>query len=289
MSYIVKLEGITKKYEETVALNNIHIDIEKGKVYGLVGRNGAGKTTLLKLIAGMIKATNGQITYNGDTLLKSNDICFVRDYNHYFANQKIKNLFFVGSKIYPNWDFDLEKELVELFELTTNKLYSKGSKGMQTMTSIIIALCSNAKVLLMDEPYGGLDPINREVFYGVLRERFFDGEKTIVLSSHLINEIEGYFEKAIMIHKGSILIDEAIETIYEKSYTIICDEKVAEQIKRKKKVLKEETVFAQKTLYIYDSFTEQEKSNYLLAGAEIKGMDLQKLLVAQCSSLEVQK
>lgn len=287
MSAVVKLENLTKKYEETIALNNIQVSIEKGKVYGLIGRNGAGKTTMLKLIADMIKPTNGAIVYDKATIVEACDICFVRDYNHYFANQKIKNILFVAAKIYPNWDHELEKDLIKTFELTTNKLYSKGSKGMQTMTSIIIALCSNAKILLMDEPYAGLDPVNREAFYQVLRERCFDGEKTVILSSHLINELEGYFEKAIMIDKGKILIDEDIEVIYEKSFCISCDEKTAQMLKSRKKVLKEEKLLGQHIIYIYDHLSEQDKREITSAGAEIKGMDLQKLLVTHCSRLEV--
>lgn len=288
MSDVVRLEKITKKFDETIALNGIDVAIEKGKVYGIIGRNGAGKTTMLKLIANMVRPTEGKIIYDPNTIVKSYDVCFVRDYNHYFSNQKIKNIFYVASKIYPNWDFALEKELITLFELTTNKTYIKGSKGMQTMTSIIIAMCSQAKVLLMDEPYAGLDPVNREVFYQILRERCFDGEKTILLSSHLINELEGYFEKAIMIHKGKILIDEAIETIYEKSYTIQCNDLLAQTLKNRKNVLKEEKLLGQHVLYIYDGLTEVEKKEIVLAGGEVRGMDLQKLLVTQCSRLEVE-
>lgn len=288
MSDVVRLEKVTKKYDDIVALNNIDVAIEKGKVYGIIGRNGAGKTTMLKLIANMIRPTDGKIIYDQNTILRSTDVCFVRDYNHYFANQKIKNILYVASKVYPEWDFELEKDLLNMFELTTNKTYSKGSKGMQTMTSIIIAMCSQAKVLLMDEPYAGLDPVNREAFYQVLRERCFDGEKTILLSSHLINEIEGYFERAIMIHKGKILIDETVETIYEKSFAIHCNEKLAQSLKNRKKVLKEEKLLGQYILYIYDTISEMEKKEIVLAGGEIKGMDLQKLLVTHCSRLEVQ-
>ncbi len=287
MSAIVRLENITKKYDETIALDGINLSIEAGKVYGVIGRNGAGKTTLLKLISNMVKPTDGKIIYEPNTLLSDHDICFVRDYNTYFTNQKIKNVLYVASKIYPNWDFQLEKELIDMFELTTNKIYSKGSKGMQTMTSIIIAMCSQAKVLLMDEPYAGLDPVNRENFYQVLRDRCFDGERTVLISSHLINEIEGYFEKALMIHKGKILINEDVESIYEKSYAIYCDEKLSNMLKSKKNVLKEEKLLGQHILYIYDQMSEKDKQEITLAGGEIKGMDLQKLLVTQCSRLEV--
>lgn len=287
MSYIVKLDNITKTYDEVTALDKINLSIEKGKVHGLIGRNGAGKTTILKLISDMIRPTEGSIEYNREIITKSSDICFVRDYNHYFANYRIRDILYISSKIYSDWDYELEKNIIDLFELSTKKIYSKSSKGMQTMTSIIIALCSNAKMILMDEPYSGLDPINREVFYRLLRERCFDLEKTVIISSHLINEIEGYFEKAIMINKGKILIDDDVDSIYEKSFTIECDEKTATWLKGHKHILKEEKMAGQYVLYLYDELNQKEKEDIVSEGAQLKGMDLQKLLITYCSSLEV--
>lgn len=289
MSYNIKLENVTKKYDDLTAINNINFTLEAGKVYGLIGRNGAGKTTFLKLLSNKIFPTSGTIRYNPEHITNDHDICFMRDQNHHFTNYQIKNIFYLASKIYPNWDEKLKNKLVDHFEIKVKKVYSKCSKGIQTLTAIIIALSSNAKVLLLDEPYSGLDPVNRESFYQILRELCFNGERTVILSSHLINEIEGYFEKAVLIEEGKILIDEEVETIYEKSFAIHCDEQLADKLRKTKNVLKEETVFGEKILYIYDDFTEQEKNQMIIAGAEIKGMDLQKLLVAHCNRMEVKE
>lgn len=289
MDYILSLNNITKKYDDTIALDNINLTIEPGKIYGLIGRNGAGKTTMLKLIANMLSPTNGKIIYNKNIIRTSYDICFGRDYNHYFTTQKVKAILDIASRVFPDWDYNLEKELIELFELPIKKTYMKISKGMQTITSIIIAMCSNSQLILLDEPYAGLDPINRDSFYKLLREKYLNGEKTVILSSHLIKEIEGYFQKAIIINKGNILVNEDMENIYEKSFAVICDEHIRKELIATKNVIDEDVISSQYTLYIYDTFTKNEQVKYISKGAQIKGMDLQKLLISLCSQTEVKK
>lgn len=283
-TYSIELKNVTKRFGNTVALDNINISLEQGKVYGLVGRNGAGKTTLLKTMSGMLRPDQGTVTYIDSDL--PDDICFMRDANYYFNGYNIKSLFYIAAKNRPNWDYELQEKLVKHFEIPEKKYYLRCSKGIQTLVSIVIALCSGTKTLFLDEPYSGLDPVNRESFYEILRDVCFDGEKTVVISSHLISEIEGYFEKAIIIDKGKVLVDEDIETIYERSYVIRCSEKLAESIKNSKNVLKQEKALGEVVLYVYDDISEDEEMKWQEEGATFTGMDLQKFFVTLCGRME---
>lgn len=282
MEVIIETNNLVKQYDKTTALNNVNVTFEKGKVYGLIGRNGAGKTTLLKTISNMLMPTSGNIKYNNDYIKASHDICFARDNNNYFSRFRLRQLLKLAKFIYPNWNQERADELVELFELDTKKYYQKSSKGMQTMISIIIALSSGADTILLDEPYSGLDPINREHFYTYLREHFFDGDKTVIISSHMIKEIEGYFERAIIIDKGIILIDEEMQAIKSKSFEIACNDTLANEIKTSKNVIKEKKFAGEHILSIYDTVSEEEMNGYERSGAKIKVMDLQNLMIGLC-------
>jgi len=283
MKSLIEISNLSKQFDETLALDDISLSIEKGKVYGLIGRNGAGKTTLLKLISGMLTPTKGAINYDTDYIKASYDICFGRDNNFYLSNYKFKALLDIAKGIFPKWDTERAKELIELFEIDTKKYYQKASKGMQTMVSIIITLCSGADTILLDEPYSGLDPINREHFYGYLRDHYFDGEKTVIISSHVIKEVEGYFEKAIIIDKGHILIDDDMDSIRDRSFELTCDEMLYSEIKGTKNIVKYTKLAGQYILSIYDKISEDEKKSYINKGAKINTMDLQNLLVALCT------
>lgn len=282
MNILIETNDLSKKYDTTLALDQVNITFEKGKVYGLIGRNGAGKTTLLKTISNMLIPTSGNIKYNKDYIQTSTDICFARDFNFHLNKYRLKQILKLSSIIYPNWNQERADELIDLFELSTKKYYQKCSKGMQTMISIIIALSSGSETILLDEPYSGLDPINREHFYGYLREHFFDGEKTVIISSHMIKEIEGYFEKAIIIDGGHVLLDDEMDNIKEKSFEIICDQKLADELNSKKNVIKTSQLAGESTLSIYDTISPEYQLEIEAKGGRIKSMDLQSLMVAMC-------
>ena len=282
------IQQLTKKYDDTLALNGISLDFQPGKVYGLLGRNGAGKTTLLKLIANMLTPTSGEILRD-EIALQEGSICFSRDNNPYFMQQKVKTLFYLAGRIYPNWDEAYAHELAQLFDLKVKKQYQRLSKGQQTMVSLVIALASNAPILLLDEPYSGLDPVNREHFYRHLRERYLDNDRLVIFSSHLINEVEGYFEEGIIMDQGNILINESMEAIKEKSFKISGNEAMVNYLKAHKNVIGQDHLAGLYTVYVYDHLSSSEKESLLQFGANIQGMDLQKLMVNLCMNWEVRK
>lgn len=286
MSQHFVIDHLVKEYEDVTAINDISLNFESGKVYGLLGRNGAGKTTLLKIIAKQLSSTSGFVHLDDVAALEGN-ICFARDFNPYYMQQRVKTLIFLASRIYPNWDQAYAEDLIELFDLKEKKYYQKLSKGQQTMVSLVIALASDAPILLLDEPYAGLDPVNREHFYRHLRERYLDNDRLVIFSSHLINEVEGYFEEGIIMDKGHILVHDSMENIKSMSYQINGSMDVYDYLKKHKKLIGHEKLAGLTTNYIYDNLSNDEKDHLLGLGATISGMDLQKLMVNLCMSWEV--
>lgn len=209
-------KDLCKSYGKKEVLKNLDLELEKGKIYGLIGRNGAGKTTLLSLISGQNPATMGSITYNGMPVWENENalehICFSRELNPMTPNgannMKVKEYFKTAAIFMPNWDKELAKHLAEKFELDVNKRINKLSKGMMSMVTIIVALASKADYTFMDEPVAGLDVVARENFYRILLEEFSESGRTFVISTHIIEEASDVFEEVIMIDKGKIILKE---------------------------------------------------------------------------------
>ena len=278
-SCILEVKELTKRFEETVALNHIDLKLEKGRVYGLIGRNGAGKTTLLKLISYLLFPSAGEVTANGEWIKEKSEIAFGRAYSIKYFAYKIKDILKISAVSYPHWNREYAEELVERFELNIKKYYHSASAGMQTMTSLVLALAADPQLLLLDEPYTGLDPINREVLYDFLRHHYFDGEKTVVISSHMIKEIEGYFERAIILDKGRLLLNEEVETLKAKSFIVSVDAALAGLVEASFKVLDQESLGGRRTYYVYDQLSDRQRERILSSGGELQSMDLQTLMI----------
>lgn len=277
-SYLIETKQLRKTFGDVVALDSVDLKLEKGKVYGLIGRNGAGKTTLLKVLSNMIFSTSGEVLMNPEEISRIGEIAFGRTVNSKYFGVKIKYLLEMAAFSYPNWNQDYAEELIDSFELDVKKYYHKSSFGMQTMTGLVIAMAANPKLLMLDEPYVGLDPINREAFYTFLRNHYFDGEKTVVLSSHLIQEIEGYFERAILIHKGRIILNEDLETIRKHSFCVRTDAEGGKRLAAQN-IISAEIFGNRHTYYLYGNLSTEEQSRIIEQGGEVETMDLQTLMI----------
>lgn len=212
--------NISKKYGEKEVLKNVDLTLEKGKIYGLIGRNGAGKTTLLSIMSAQNPATSGEVTWEGEKVWENrralNHICFSRELvpsasGNGVGTMKVKEYLQAASYYYPNWQKELAKELVEKFELDVKKKIAKLSKGMLSMVTIIVALASKAEFTFLDEPVAGLDVVMREYFYRKLLEEYMDTGRTFVVSTHIIEEAANVFEEVIFLKNKGILLKENTE------------------------------------------------------------------------------
>ena len=208
-------EHIVKTYSGKDVLREVTLDIQPGKIYGLIGRNGAGKTTLLSILTAQNPATRGSVTLDGEPVWENRrsleKLCFSRELNATaesgLSSMKAKEYLRIASTYYENWDRELEERLVKLFNLNLKKKFAKMNKGMLSMVTIVVALCSKAPYTFLDEPVAGLDVVAREQFYKLLLEEYAGSGRTFVVSTHIIEEAADVLEEVIILHEGRILIE----------------------------------------------------------------------------------
>ena len=224
MSQLV-CENISKQYKKKEVLHDVNLTIEQGKIYGLVGRNGAGKTTLLSIMTAQNPATSGTVTCDGMPVWENQEaldhLCFSRELNTLSVlgpnTIKVKEYLRMARTYYPNWDSEMEKRLVEQFDLNPKKKISKLSKGMLSMVTIIVALASKADITILDEPVAGLDVVAREDFYRLLLEEHEATGRTFIVSTHIIEEAANVFEEVIFLKDGEILLKEDTQELLDRT------------------------------------------------------------------------
>lgn len=217
-------EHITKVYGGREVLKDVSLTLEPGKIYGLIGRNGAGKTTLLSILTAQNPATKGTVSLDGEPVWENRKVleklCFSRELNvgaeSGIASIKVKEYLRIASTYYAAWDKEMEKRLVTLFELDVKKKLGKLSKGMLSMVTIIVAMCSKAPYTILDEPVAGLDVVAREQFYKLLLEEYSTSGRTFLISTHIIEEAADVLEEVIILREGKILLVEETQELLER-------------------------------------------------------------------------
>lgn len=279
----VEIAGVTKAFGKTNVLDNIDLKLEDGKTYALLGRNGSGKTTLMNLMctkyipdSGVIKLMDEE-AYENDRVLS--EICFMKDYVPAFEDMKLSAIFKYAEKFYTRWNKTLEEKLIKQFCLETKKIYGFLSKGQQTAVGLIVGLCSNTRILLLDEIYSGLDAVARKELYTILMQEQERYTRTMVLSSHLIEEMTNLFSDVIILHDGKILLNDSLDTVQTKARKLT-GRKDIEDILSDKNVLGKNSVGTMSEIYIYDDFTENEISELNERGYKLAPMNLQELFAA---------
>lgn len=287
----IECKNVTKGFgkKKEIALEDVSIRLEAGKIYALLGRNGAGKTTLMNCLCTKYLPDSGDIlileepAYENEKVL--NEICFMSDQMDVFEPKLVKVILHYASVVYKKWDSVLEKRLVDFFDISIDKTYGKLSKGQKTAVGIIIGLCSGCEVVLFDEIYSGLDATIRQSFYQILLEEQERNPRTFVLSTHLIEEMTSLFDGVVLLHQGKILFSEDMDTIYEKSFKCT-GRKEGDSLLSDKNVICKKELGTITEYDIYDKLTEEEQKKLRDAGFHIAALSLQELFVAFTSDSE---
>ena len=218
---MIEVKNVCKKYKDKVALSNCNIQIPKGQMIGLFGANGAGKTTLMKCIMGYI-TFEGQITLDGKSIDKKNihRLSFATGDHSFFPSITADDHKLFYKMHFPTFNEKRYDALMQFFELPTHKKISQFSLGQQNQFEVILAISQGAEYILMDEPFAGNDVFNREDFYEVL-VKVLDEKETVIISTHLIEEIADYIDRAILIRKSEIIDDLSVKEIKESERTLI--------------------------------------------------------------------
>lgn len=219
---MLEIQKVSKRYGAVQALSDVTFPVGPGEVVGLFGENGSGKTTLMKSILGL-QSFKGIILLGGQPVTRSNanrlsfasteHSCFpfltAADHEAYYA------------KHFPKFRRERYVMLTKFFEIPLNRPIGNLSYGIQSQMEVILALCQGAEYILMDEPFVNYDLLNREDFYKIILG-LLEPDETILLSTHLIEEVEGFINRALLIHEGKLVDDISTETI-EASGTSLID------------------------------------------------------------------
>lgn len=222
MEEILKIEKLTKKYFNKVALNEVSITFNKEKIYGLLGPNGSGKTTLMKVIAGLHKQTSGDVWVNGEPLSykTKKDVVFMPTEDFLYPWMKIKTLVKYFSDMYSDFDSKKANDLIERLEIDKNSKVSELSTGLKGRLKVALAISRNTPIYMFDEPLNGLDVISRDFVLKLICETS-DEDKIIIISSHLVSELEPFLDNVILLKNGIVELQEDAEEIrYKKGKSI---------------------------------------------------------------------
>lgn len=252
---MVEIDGIAKCYGKTKVFQNLSLKIEEPGIYCLLGRNGAGKTTLMKAIAGYLDVSEGSISIDGKRISKASmttDVSYIENYAKHF-NLPIGRLLKIAANVNEKYDEEAAKRMLERFELDSRKKYNQLSLEMKSMVSTIISLASCRSVILLDEPVLGFDVIMREEFYNMLEESFRDYPRTIITSTHIIEEIAKAVNGLIVLDEGRIKFFDTLQSVESKAYSVSGLRKDVEEATAGLRKIGEQDVGGLLSAYIFDN------------------------------------
>ena len=221
---MIDIINLSKKYGKVQALDDVSFQIKEGKIIGIFGINGVGKSTILKSIAGVIKPDKGKILIDGEEINHKlyNKIAFIPDVDTYFPHLTIKESLEFMKEFYINWDEEKAYNMLKIFNLTDDQMISNLSKGNRARVKIILGFAQNAKYILLDEPFSGIDIFKREEFIKAMVE-YISPNQSIIITTHEIAEIEEIVEEVIILHDGKLAFNFNVEEVRQNENKSIID------------------------------------------------------------------
>jgi ABC-2 type transport system ATP-binding protein len=271
---VIECRDLTKTFGGTKALNNLSFKLEDNKITGLIGRNGAGKTTLLKIIAGHMKETSGEIKVFSEkpfnNLLVSTNTIFLHDQMNLPTALNLMETLEVGASFYGNWDSELANRLFEYFSFNPLQHYNGLSKGMKSTFNMIIGLSARCPLTIFDEPTTGMDAAVRKDFYRALLKDYIANPRTIIISSHHLNEIEDLLEDIFLLNNGKELLHMSVADLKEWAIGIQGKTPIVDEWTQNKEVIFTKSMgLENKYVVVKNDLSEEELQNARLAGMEV--------------------
>ncbi len=225
MNTVVDVRQLTKSYGHLTAVNQVSFSIEAEKIYGLLGRNGAGKTTIMQIITAQLFGFSGDVKVFGEAPYENSrvlsQICFVKDSQKYPDRYRVIDVLQQVALFFPQWDREYAFALIEDFRLPLNRQMKALSRGMLSAVGAIVGLASRAPLTIFDEPYLGLDAVARSLFYNRLLEDYAEHPRTVIVSTHLIDEVSRLLEHILVIDQGKLILDEEAEALRGRAFAVV--------------------------------------------------------------------
>ncbi len=226
---VAEVKNLTKYYGKLKALNEVTLSIPQGRIIGLLGKNGAGKSTFMRCLLGFLKH-QGEITILGETIKSHKEsihehIAFIPDVNSLDDRLTVRQTIDYVASLNQSWNNEKAQSLLSSSDLPLDQKVANLSKGMKTKLYLLITLSLDVKILLLDEPTLGLDIVFRKEFFNTILGEFYDESRTIIISTHQVEEVEQILQDIIFIDEGKIILDEDITELKKRLsvYTVSSD------------------------------------------------------------------
>ena len=279
MTSLVSARNVSKFYGSVRAVDDVSFDIEKGKITGLIGPNGAGKTTLLKAVLGLTDCQGSLSVLGLDPFRQRKElmqnICFIADVAVLPRWIRVTQLLDFIEAVHPRFSRSRAEELLSRTKVRPDAKVRELSKGMVTQFHLSIITAIDAKLLVLDEPTLGLDIIFRKEFYGNLLNDYFDGERTILITTHQVEEIENLLTDIMFINDGKIILDASMGDLPERYVELLASGENAEEARQLNPIYERE-VFGKKVLMF-----EGVSRDRLQGMGEVRTPDVADLFVAK--------
>lgn len=283
MTHVIEVNGLTKRYRDTVAVDDVSFTIEKDTIYGLLGRNGAGKTTVMSILTAQNFPSRGEVRVFGENPYENTRVlsrmCFVRESQRYPDDALPSHAFKTARLFFPHWNQELAERLIDDFQLPLKRRIKKLSRGQLSAVGVIIGLASRAEITFFDEPYLGLDAVARQIFYDRLLEDYTLHPRTIILSSHLIDEVSNLIERVLVIDQGRIIMDEDTDAVRDRAANVVGDTAAVEAFVAGREVIHRESLGHVSSVTVLGALSADDRERLTAAGLDVAPVSLQQLIV----------
>jgi ABC-2 type transport system ATP-binding protein len=278
----ISVTGLTRGYRDQTALDDVSFTLPTGTITGLLGRNGAGKTTLLRILAGQEFPSAGSVRVLGAPPAENEDVLrrlvLVRE-DQVYPDIKVSQALRAASWFCPNWDSGLASALLDDFGVRASKAVKKLSRGQRSALGITIGLAARAEVTLFDEPYAGLDAVARQVFYDRLLADFAEFPRTVLLSTHLIDEAAALFEGVIVIDRGRVVLDAAADLLRGVATRVSGPSLAVDALTEGRPVWERRQLGSQSSVVMVGPLSPGDRERARSAGLDLTPLSLQQIVV----------
>ena len=211
---LVKCINLNKNFKDKQVLKDINLIIPRGKIIGLLGKNGTGKSTLIKLLNDLLTPTSGEILINGEKVGVNSKkiISYLPERTYLDKSMTVEKVINYFEEFYDNFDSKKARKLLKDLDLDVNQKLNKMSKGMQEKVQLVLVMSRKADLYILDEPLGGVDPATRDYILDTILNNFDEGA-SVIISTHLISDIEKILDEVIFIDKGKIILQDSAEEL----------------------------------------------------------------------------
>ncbi|MGH8793545.1 MAG: ATP-binding cassette domain-containing protein [Stackebrandtia sp.] len=283
MTLDIEVSDLVLDYQDTRALDHMSLSIDGGKIVGLLGRNGSGKTSLVSVLAAFRKATAGDVKVGGEHPFENpvtmSQTCLIREGGDVYDSDKVRNVLKFAAAHRPRWSRELADKLVDRFELPRNKRINGLSRGKRSALGVVLGMASRAPLTIFDEVHLGMDAPSRYAFYEELLADYMEFPRTVVLSTHLIEETASLFEEVVIIDKGRLVRHDTADNLREQGVSVVGPAEAVERYVANLTVLNRQQLGGTLRATVFGELDAERRREAKSAGLELGPVPLQDLFV----------